>query len=292
MNKPVPSHYAIAHQAQGAALWITIGVLVFAGIAAYARRLHRQGEYARPLALWSTVLIGVADFVAVILAALLAGQATTGFGFIVGIILTAVISVLAGSTLAQTVASRRGIYISMRDVVTAPRQHPLPSFVGAVVGLLFIVIGGLASVVPGVIIGALCGASLSHGQRVRKTQMTIDQLHSPLAAVLGVSESEIESMSWGVTPQGEIIIPRPNAKVLNHINAIPGRLVQYLPDLYMETASATEIVLSPLDDDTKSRREQLAQHEGLVTDIRPGGSFMPTTEADNGVDLDLSNEDF
>jgi hypothetical protein len=286
----MPSHYIIAHQAQGAALWITIGVLVFAGIAAYARRLHRQGEYARPLALWSTILIGVADFVAVILAALLAGQATTGFGFIVGIILTIIISALAGTTLAQTVASRRGIGISMRDAITAPRQHPLPSFLGAVVGLAFIVFG-LASVVPGVIIGALFGASLSHGQQVRKTQMTIDQLQSPLAAVLGVSESEIDSMSWGVTPQGEIIIPRPNAKVLNHINAIPGRLVQYLPDLYMETASATEIVLSPLDDDTKSRREQLAQHEGLVTDIRPGGSFMPTTEAGN-VDLDLSDEEF
>jgi len=281
-----------ATQAQTATEWLIVGELIFLAIAAAARRRHRQGGDARPLPLWATVLVGIADFAAVIFAILIAGKATIGFGTFAGLIIVIVTSMLAGIALAQTIASRRGLEISAKDALTAPRRHPLPSLVGAVIGTL---VGGLPG---GSIIGAIFGASLSHGQRVRRAKMTTDQLVSPLAAILGIPESDLTNgtIKWGYTKSGQIIIPRPSARILTHLDQIPTRLATHLPDLWVETANATEIVLSPVDDETKAQRERAAQlaeqHEGLVVDIRPSESTTPTTEAGNGVDLDLSGEDF
>jgi len=281
-----------ATQAQTATEWLIVAELIFLAIAAGARRRHRQGGDARPLPLWATALVGIADFAAVIFAILIAGKATIGFGTFAGLIIVIVTGALAGIALAQTIASRRGLEISMKDALTAPRRHPLPSLLGAVAGTL---VGGLPG---GSIMGAIFGASLSHGQRVRKAKMTTDQLVSPLAAILGIPESDLTDgkIKWGYTKTGQIIIPRPSARILTHLDQIPARLATHLPDLCVETANATEIVFSPVDDETQARRERAAQlaeqHEGLVVDIRPNESTTPTTEAGNGIDLDLSDEEF
>jgi len=195
-----------ATQAQTATEWLIIGELIFLAIAAAARRRHRQGSDARPPPLWATALVCIADFAAVIFAILISAKATIGFGTFAGLIIVIVTSILAGIALAQTMASRRGLEISMKDALTAPRRHLLPSLAGAVIGTL---VGGLPG---GSIMGALFGASLSRGQRIRKAKMTTDQLVSPLAAILGIPESDLTNgtIQWGYTKTGQIIIPRPS----------------------------------------------------------------------------------
>ena len=268
---------------------LIIAELICIGFAALLRRRARQGSDAPHLGIMG-VIVALSDFLAAIFAVAIAYNAQV-FGAWTGLGVAIIMNLLAGVALAQTIAARRGLDISAKDTLLAPRRHPLPSLVGGVAG--YVVVGGL----PGLLIGAIFGASLSYGQRVRRNRMAADQLKSPLAAVLGVSESVIESIEWGITPAGEIIVPHPPAQVLNHLDSIPSRCATHLPDLRVEVASASEgIVLSPLDDETKAQRERAAQlaeqHEGLVVDIRPNESSTPTTDSGNGVDLDLSGEDF
>lgn len=274
--------------------WLIVGELIFVGLAALLRNRHRGGD-ATPQRGIMVVIVGLSDFLGVIFAILVASRATIAFGTFWGLIIIIVTSAMAGIALAMTVASRRGLEISAKDTLTAPRRHLLPSLVGAVAGTI---VGGLPG---GTIIGVIFGASLSHGQRVRKSKMTVAQLVSPLAATLAVPENDLTdgSCRWEIRhdPNGDVFIfPHPSARMLSKIDGIPARCATYLPDYHLTAANSTEIVLSPLDDETKAQRERSAQlaeqHEGLVVDIRPSESPTPTTDSGEGVDLDLSGEDF
>lgn len=278
---------------QSATEWMIVGELIFVGFAALLRNRHRGGDAAPQRLGIMGVIVGLSDFLAVIFAILVASKATIAFGTFWGLLIIIVTSAIAGVTLALTIAARRGLDISARDALTAPLRHPLPSLVGGVAGTIVGVFPG------GAIIGAIFGASLSHGQRVRKSKMSAAQLVSPLAATLGIPENgELTdgSCKWGIRPDGEIVLPHPSARMLSKIDGIPARCATYLPDYHLTAANSTEIVLSPLDDETKAQRERSAQlaeqHEGLVVDIRPSESPTPTTDSGEGVDLDLSGEDF
>lgn len=280
---------------QTATEWLIIGELIFVGFAALLRNRRQGGDASSGRLGIMGLIVGLSDFLAVIFALLVASKATIAFGTFWGLIIIIVTSALAGVTLALTIAARRGLDISAKDTLTAPRRHPLPSLVGGVAG--YVVVG-----LPGLLIGAIFGASLSHGQRVRKSKMTAAQLVSPLAATLAVPESDLTdgSCRWEIRHESNgdaFIFPHPSARMLSKIDGIPARCATYLPDHYLAIANAQEIVLSPLDDETLAQRERSAQlaeqHEGLVVDIRPSESSTPTTDSGEGtVDLDLSGEDF
>ncbi|QDO89926.1 hypothetical protein FNH13_17650 [Ornithinimicrobium ciconiae] len=245
-------------------------------------RVGTVGQYAAVTAtkLAARVLAGLSPVVAVGLASLVwAWVGLAGFG-LAGWVAAAVVSAVAGWTLARTVASWQGV--------------ALRSLTGA--GVLAGLAGGLAVAVVPLLVGvpmndhawvgtSLAGAVLvaglvsGHGQGV--VQRRKRAVAGELAAVLGVAQSTLEDPAkarWSVSKAGTVNVHPPlPADVVKNLPGLAERVVLHLPSHEVEYADPHDgVVLVQVREETAQTRALLAQTGGLLTSLAEHDTPTPT----------------
>lgn len=217
--------------------------------------------------------IDILDALAVVLAPLCAGGAVAtwshdwvSWGVALGM------GVLAGLTVAQRLAVRRGVHLRLRDVLD--HMHDLPRDPRA---LASVVIGAGAGAGLALFSGWSAATSLWAGVAVlivvvaRRAVGAVAAaaanraaLANRLAAVLGVSPARLDEINWSIDNAGCIHVPTPPEAMLR-LDKLSEAVGTVLPDYEVVAADSHMIVLSPASHETHVARAVTAESGGLIT---------------------------
>ena len=186
---------------------------------------------------------------------------------------------LAGWALAMPLAHRRGHTIALSEAVRSARPTSLARWgavaVAGVAGTL-----ALGNLPDGLVLAAVAGVMIGVGapgglvHRATAARQARAEILEQLAAVLQVTVSTLETVDWAVGADGGVVVLRPPAQALAHLDGLEARAGRIWPHLMLSDASASRIVFSPSSD----------EHRGAGAErIRSGGLFAaPATGTGEG----------
>lgn len=198
---------------------------------------------------------------------------------ILGLVLAPAGGMVAGWAVALPLASRRGHYVPLSEAVRDARPTT-PTRWAAVAVVTCAATALLASLPDGLVAGVAAAVAIGvagEGGVVHRRTATAAQragLVEQLAAVLSVAPSALEAVAWYATPDGGVIVERPPAQAIAHLDGLAERCGRVWPHLEVAEATATRIAFASASD---------AHRASAAEQIRSGGLLAgPSTGPDAG----------
>lgn len=205
--------------------------------------------------------------------AMIASTANWG---ILGVTLTILMSAVVGIVWVQRRAANRGIPLSVAETGRAMNNNLRWSVISAaaagMVGFLLSTPWTVVAILAPATLAWTIAAGFKALGDVQARVRSREAIEQALAAVLGITETVMETLAVSVEPH-EIRIQTPPATAVRGFADLDTRLQNAMPEWSVASADARVIVLRPANPDELLRRAHSADSGGLIagTDATPAG---------------------